>query len=175
MLQWTCLGNILTASFAFVRVVSDKPNAYKEINHRIGSAEQLLSAINHNTDNSVVMPHPVGAGLPLYVWFSSGLLFHVSKYWKTAHCGTDGYIQHGYTPPLKVLSLHGWFIQKLSKDSNAFQSQELANSSESDSKSTKQPCSTFLERSEFAANPLKTLLHMLAGQDQCHYNKKCHW
>lgn len=85
------------------------------------------------------MPRPARAGLPLYVYFSPGLLFCLSRYWKRARCCTDGYIRHGYAPPLKVLSLHGWFIQKLPKDSNVCQSQqELANSSESDSKSTKQ-------------------------------------
>ena len=114
----------------------------KEINHTVGSAELLHSAINHSspTLTTQLQCHILSEldSLSTYILVQASF-FCLSKYWKTAHCCTDGYIQHGYTPPLKVLSLLGWFIQKLSKDSNALQSQqELANSSESDSKSTKQ-------------------------------------
>lgn len=77
--QQTRLGNILTASFAFVQLVSDKSNAYKQRDWP-HSRQCWTPPFSHTPqqsyiDNSAVMPHPARAGLHRYVYFSPGLLF----------------------------------------------------------------------------------------------------
>lgn len=112
--QRTHSDAILPASFAFLQLASDKSNAYKQ-RDQPHSGQCWTPPFRHKpqqcyTDNSAVLPHPVGAGLPPYVHFGPGLLFCLTE---PAHCCTDGYIQHGYPPPPKTPPFRGRFIQKL--------------------------------------------------------------
>ena len=138
LLLWTRSGNVLTASLVSVQLVSDKRHAYgQSASPAVGCAACLRSAANRS--GPAAMPRPLGAGLPPWARLSPVLLLYLSEYWTTARSCTDGRVQRGRTAPLQALSSPGRFIRKLSTDSNTLQSQqELANSSESDSKSSKQ-------------------------------------
>lgn len=139
LLQWTCLGDTVTASLAFVQLVSDKCLGTKRLTTQCAvlscSIQPLATAVLHwhlsCNDTSCQ------SWTPFYVYFKSKPAF-LFKELLQSNPLLPIRVHTTYIFHLWQLFLHGWFIQKLSQNSNALQSRrELANSLRSGSKSTK--------------------------------------